>query len=127
MVEINDIFYKGSITLYLNVDEEVVGYAIIDTDRGYSSIELSNDITNIYLNKNILAKLSYGNKVYIFGGKAYLGRNSTEGPYCEEDIFLSFYDAQALSYDELLVNLDNNIKNNISRTKKLVKIGEYYK
>ena len=124
---INSIMYNGSITISCNEDGNLVGYALINTNNGYIPMEIpASIINNVNLNKYVLNKLYEGNKIYIYKGKAYLGKNFTEGPYCEKKVFISSYDVESLSYSELMINLNNNIKNNVYRKKRLVKIGEYY-
>ena len=81
----------------------------------------------ISLHPNIATQLINGKTLYIDFDCAYVGVEETEGPYCETQILKSEYEERNPFLDELLINLDDNIKRNKKRERKLIKIGVNYK
>lgn len=81
----------------------------------------------IGLHPHIATQLINGKTLYIDFDCAYVGVEETEGPYCETQILKSEYEERNPFLDELLINLDDNIKRNKKRERKLIKIGVNYK
>ena len=81
----------------------------------------------ISLHPNIATQLINGKTLYIDFDRAYVGVEETEGPYCETQILKSEYEERNPFLDELLIKLDDNIKRNKKRERKLIKIGVNYK
>ena len=81
----------------------------------------------ISLHPNIATQLINGKTLYIDFDCAYVGVEETEGPYCETQILKSEYEERNPFLDELLIKLDDNIKRNKKRERKLIKIGVNYK
>ena len=128
MLNIDDLLYLGSVTIYLDKDNKLKGTALLELEKGYIPILLSSEeLSNIELKKNIINKLKEGNKIYIINGKMYLGRPSTKGPYGEEKIFVTEADVELLSFFGMLEELEYKISRQNGKRKELVKIGEYYK
>lgn len=72
-------------------------------------------------------KLIEGNKIYIDSYDGYVGIENTEGAYCNELVFNSEYEVHDGIFEELLLNLNTNIKKDIKQYNKLYKIGNNYK
>ena len=64
-----------------------------------------------------MGKLNKENVIYIYNGNMYLGFFESSGPYCEEQIFSSFYDGFSLYFSSMLSNLEYHLYNNDVRKK----------
>lgn len=83
--------------------------------------------TNCFISLPCLKEqLKLGKEIYMYYGNGYLGEFHTEGPYGEEKIFLSEYDSHNYEDEELLIDLDKTIKEGETKSKKLIKIGNFY-
>ncbi len=128
MLNIHDLLYLGSVTIYLDKDNNLKGTALVELEKGYIPIPLSNkELNNIEINENIINKLKEGNKIYIINGTMYLGRQSLKGPYGEEKTFVSEADVESLSFLGMLEELEYKLSRREGKYKELVKIGEYYR
>lgn len=72
-------------------------------------------------------KLMEGKTIYIDSYSCYLGKEKTEGPYCEQKVFCSEYESHNCQVPELLLSINNKIKDKKRSPKKLIKIGEHYR
>lgn len=86
----------------------------------------SEDLNFIAFYPNLMKKLINGEKLYLKSFKGYLGREETVGPYCEEKIFVSEYDSTNIDLLELISDLDNKIKKEKTKIRKLSKLGNHY-
>ena len=75
----------------------------------------------------ISGELMNGKTIYIESYDCYLGTITKEGSYNEEEVFNSEYESHNRDIIELLINLENNIKEEKSDVKKLIKIGDGYR
>ena len=114
--------------IFINYDKEDIFKVtiILETDNGIIPLVFNdNHFINFY--KYLSKKIKEGNTLYINYNNAYLGNIKTEGPYCEQEVFMSNYESENNDFNELIINLNKNIKNNEKTSKKLIKIGSYYK
>ena len=75
-----------------------------------------------------LAKqLMDGKTLYVAFDYGYVGIKKTEGPYCEKQVFESEYEEKNIDFNELLIRLNDAIKNEKKIQRKLIKIGASYK
>ena len=75
-----------------------------------------------------LAKqLIEGKILYVDYNCGYVGIKKTEGPYCENQVFESEYEGINVDFNELLIRINDSIRNEKKTPRKLVKIGESYK
>ena len=75
---------------------------------------------------NIMLKLMEGEKIYLSSYKIYLGHKQFEGPYGDDEYFVSKYESESLELFELLSRLDKKIYNNEIKYRKLIRIGNFY-
>ena len=114
--------------IFISYNKEI-GFNInilLETKKGIIpyTIEKTDKINNYpYLAKKIME----GNILYVDYSGGYVGIKKTEGPYCEQDVFISEYESNNIGFDELLMSLNKEIKDNNIKQRKLVKIGEHYK
>ncbi len=98
---------------------------LIENPNGINPI--IRESTNYFISLPCLQeKLKLGKKIYMYNGNGYLGEFHTEGPYGEEKVFLSEYDSHNYDDEELLIDLDKTIKKGEIKSKKLIKIGNFY-
>ena len=114
--------------LFINYDEKV-GFNITILLRNENGIvpfviEKTNFI-NYY--PNLAKKLIDGKVLYVNYDYGYVGDFQSKGPYCEQEVFMSEYEANNIDFNELIINLNQNIKNGKKMSRELVKIGDYYK
>ena len=75
-----------------------------------------------------LAKqLMDGKTLYVAFDYGYVGIKKSEGPYCEKQVFESEYEEKNIDFNELLIRLNDAIKNEKKIRRKLIKIGVSYK
>jgi len=75
-----------------------------------------------------LAKqLMDGKTLYVAFDYGYVGIKKSEGPYCEKQVFESEYEEKNIDFNELLIGLNDAIKNEKKIRRKLIKIGASYK
>lgn len=67
---------------------------------------------------NILKELIKGKILYIDNYTGYLGHKEIKGPYGEEEIFIPEYTSNNLSVIEIIIDIENKIKNNKKKIKK---------
>lgn len=128
MVELNDLLYWGSIAISLDKEDNLVGSALVELDKGYIPISLSSDdLSVIELQEGVMAKLREGNVLYMIGRNIYLGKPQTRGAYGDEKIFVSEVDVESLTFLGMLQNLEYRIGRNLGKKKTLIKIGEFYR
>jgi hypothetical protein len=112
---------------FISYDEEN-GFKVsimLETEKGQVPYEIKNPsfINSFPL---IMKKLMEGKKVYLDSYKGYIGSEQTEGPYCDEQVFMSDYDDNDIDFLELLDLLEQKIMNKKTSPKKLVKVGSKY-
>ena len=81
---------------------------------------------NNKLNGSILYKCSDGiipkeieeTKLYIDNYTGYLGHKEIKGPYGEEEIFIPEYTSNNISLIEIIIDIENKIKNNKKKIRK---------
>lgn len=128
MLNIHDLLYLGSVTIYLDKDNNLRGTALVELENGYIPISLSDkELNNIEISENIINKLKEGNKIYIINGTMYLGHKVIKGPYGEEKTFVSEANVESLSLFGMLEELEYKLSRREGKYKELVKIGEYYR
>ena len=127
MVNLDDLLYNGSIMIYMDKEGNIVGTALMRNKNGYIPFVLSSEkLEFIYMYKNIINKLKNGNKIYSIDGKMYIGYQEYRGCYAEEKVFVSFADANSLSFISLLEVINNKLSKNSVKRLELLKIGEFY-
>ena len=67
---------------------------------------------------NILKELMNGKILYIDNYTGYLGHKEIKGPYGEEEIFIPEYTSNNLSLIEIIIDIENKIKNNKKKIRK---------
>ena len=67
---------------------------------------------------NILKELMNGKILYIDNYTGYLGHKEIKGPYSEEEIFIPEYTSNNLSLIEIIIDIENKIKNNKKKIRK---------
>lgn len=114
-------------TTYISYNEEE-GFkvtALMETKNGLVPYEIKK--ANFIDSYPLLAKkIKEGQILYLDSYNGYIGSEQTEGPYCEEQVFISEYEGNNSNFNELLVTLEGNIKNKKTTPKKLVKVGPKY-
>lgn len=68
---------------------------------------------------NILKELMSGKMLYIDNYTGYLGYKEIKGPYGEEEIFIPEYTSNNLSLIEMIIDIENKIKNNKKKIKEI--------
>ena len=68
-----------------------------------------------------------GKTLYVAFDYGYVGIKKSEGPYCEKQVFESEYEEKNIDFNELLISLNDAIKNEKKIRRKLIKIGASYK
>ena len=67
---------------------------------------------------NILKELMNGKVLYIDNYTGYLGHKEIRGPYGEEEIFIPEYTSNNISLIEIIIDIENKIKNNKKKIRK---------
>lgn len=67
---------------------------------------------------NILKELIKGKILYIDNYTGHLGHKEIKGPYGEEEIFIPEYTSNNLSLIEIIIDIENKIKNNKKKIRK---------
>ena len=67
---------------------------------------------------NILKELIKGKILYIDNYTGYLGHKEIKGPYGEEEIFIPEYTSNNISLIEIIIDIENKIKNNKKKIRK---------
>ena len=117
----NTMFYISS-----DKEDSIKVTALIKTKQGVVPYEIKKP-TFISSFPLLMQKLKEGKIIYLNSSNGYIGEEKTEGPYCEEQIFISEYDDNNGDFLELLSLLEQKVKSNKTVPKKLVKIGSEYK
>lgn len=68
--------------------------------------------------KKQLKELIKGKILYIDNYTGYLGHKEIKGPYGEEEIFIPEYTSNNLSLIEIIIDIENKIKNNKKKIRK---------
>ena len=68
--------------------------------------------------ENILKELIKGKILYIDNYTGYLGHKEIKGPYGEEEIFIPEYTSNNISLIEIIIDIENKIKNNKKKIRK---------
>jgi len=99
---------------------------LLETNNGI--IPYNYEKTDFISSYPYLAKrLMDGKTLYVAFDYGYVGIKKTEGPYCERQVFESEYEEKNIDFNELLISLDDAIKNEKKIQRKLIKIGASYK
>ncbi len=99
---------------------------LLETDNGI--IPYSYEKTDFISFYPYLAKqLMDGKTLYVDFNYGYVGIEKTEGPYCEKQVFESEYEEKNIDFKELLISLNDVIKNEKKTQRQLIKIGASYK
>ena len=117
-----------NIMIYIsyNQEDEFKVTALAKTEKGLVPYEIKKP-TFINSFPLLIKKLKEGKTIYINSNHGYIGEEKTQGPYCEEQVFISEYDDNNGDFLELLNLLEQKVKNNKTAPKKLVKVGPEYK
>ena len=128
MVNLDNLLFGGSITIFMNDEKEIVGNALYRMrSDGVVPIDISSEKLEFINNyKGIISSLRNGNKLYCANGRMYIGYNEYRGPYAEEDIFISFSDVGSMSFVEMVNQIENKLSRNDVRRLKLTRIGDFY-
>lgn len=126
MPNLKEVYNEG-ITFVKMVDGELRGCIFINSNGLYIPLELdSNSLNFIKYYPNIMTKLINGEIIYLPYHTMYIGYIKNEGPYGENECFISEYNSKSYELSELLVNIDKNIFEDNKDTKKLLKVGNFY-
>jgi len=126
MIDLGKDYLSG--TIFINYDEGLKGCVLLENKNGIVPVELKDkDLKFITFYPNIMQQLMNGKKIYFKDFTGYLGREEFEGPYGEQTVFISEYESVNTIFSELMINLENKIKNKKTNVRKLSKLGGYYK
>lgn len=115
-------------TTFISYNEGFKGCMLLETDNGIIPIEFNeDDLKFINYYPSIKEKLINGDELYLNAFSGYIGRKHTEGPYCEQEIFISKYNGENTDFYELMNDIEKNIIQNNQKIKKLSKVGIYYR
>ena len=116
---------KDTIT-HISYNEEE-GYKVtvfLETKKGLVTYNIKN--ANFISSYPLLAKkLIEGKKLYLDSCNGYIGTEQKEETNAEE-VFISEYESNNSNFNELLTNMEQNIKIKKETPKKLVKSGPRY-
>ena len=125
MFNLNDYNLLGPLFINYNKVEGFVGTILIKIENGFAPLSFNDlDLSSCF--PNLADKIKEGMTLYINSNCGYVGLEKTEGPYCEQKVFDSKYESNNLGYFDLLLNLDQNIGQNLTCQRKLIKNGEVY-
>ena len=117
----------NSNTLFISYKKEV-GFRVtilLETDNGIQPFSFENPaFINYY--PHLANKIKDGKTLYVSSSCGYLGTEQTEGPYAEQKVFVSEYECNNIDLNEIIIKLNQNIKNNKKVLRKLIKVGNRY-
>ena len=102
---------KKIIYISYNREKSFILTLLIETNRGVVPYAYTiNEIADFY--PYVAEKLKNGMIVYKDFNHGCIGRETYEGPYCEEKTLITEYETINNDLNELLFNLDEKIRNN---------------
>ena len=114
--------------MFVNYNDEGFFQTTILLETNNGIIPYNYEKTDFISFYPYLAKqLMDGKTLYVAFDYGYVGIKKSEGPYCEKQVFESEYEEKNIDFNELLIMLDDAIKNEKKKQRKLVKIGDSYK
>ena len=114
--------------MFVNYNDEGFFQTTILLETNNGIIPYNYEKTDFISFYPYLAKqLMDGKTLYVAFDYGYVGIKKSEGPYCEKQVFESEYEEKNIDFNELLIMLDDAIKNEKKKQRKLVKIGNSYK
>ena len=114
--------------MFVNYNDEGFFQTTILLETNNGIIPYNYEKTDFISFYPYLAKqLMDGKTLYVAFDYGYVGIKKSEGPYCEKQVFESEYEEKNIDFNELLIRLDDAIKNEKKKQRKLVKIGNSYK
>jgi len=126
MIDLKKAFQKDIIFISMS-DGELRGCIFLKKNDQYIPIELSSDqLYPLNFYTNVITKLMEGETLYIKSQNIYLGHKTYEGPYGEDEYFISNYKGHGTVLADALTILDKNIFNETINREKLLKIGNFY-
>lgn len=126
MIDLDKDYLFGA--TFISYNGEFKGCMLLETKKANIPIELNeSDLKFINCFPNIKEKLINGYELYLNAFSGYIGRRYTEGPYCEQKVFISNYNSENIDFYELMNDIEKNIIKNKQKMKKLSKVGTYYR
>lgn len=114
--------------MFVNYNDEGFFQTTILLETNNGIIPYNYEKTDFISFYPYLAKqLMDGKTLYVAFDYGYVGIKKSEGPYCEKQVFESEYEEKNIDFNELLIRLDDAIKNEKKIRRKLIKIGASYK
>jgi len=114
--------------MFVNYNDEGFFQTTILLETNNGIIPYNYEKTDFISFYPYLAKqLMDGKTLYVAFDYGYVGIKKSEGPYCERQVFESEYEEKNIDFNELLIRLDDAIKNEKKIQRKLIKIGASYK
>ncbi len=114
--------------MFVNYNDEGFFQTTILLETNNGIIPYNYEKTDFISFYPYLAKqLMDGKTLYVAFDYGYVGIKKSEGPYCERQVFESEYEEKNIDFNELLISLDDAIKNEKKIQRKLIKIGASYK
>ena len=114
--------------MFVNYNDEGFFQTTILLETNNGIIPYNYEKTDFISFYPYLAKqLMDGKTLYVAFDYGYVGIKKSEGPYCEKQVFESEYEEKNIDFNELLIRLDDAIKNGKKIQRKLIKIGASYK
>ena len=114
--------------MFVNYNDEGFFQTTILLETNNGIIPYNYEKTDFISFYPYLAKqLMDGKTLYMAFDYGYVGIKKSEGPYCEKQVFESEYEEKNIDFNELLIRLNDAIKNEKKIRRKLIKIGASYK
>ena len=114
--------------MFVNYNDEGFFQTTILLETNNGIIPYNYEKTDFISFYPYLAKqLMDGKTLYVAFDYGYVGIKKSEGPYCEKQVFESEYEEKNIDFNELLIRLNDAIKNDKKIRRKLIKIGASYK
>ena len=114
--------------MFVNYNDEGFFQTTILLETNNGIIPYNYEKTDFISFYPYLAKqLMDGKTLYVAFDYGYVGIKKSEGPYCEKQVFESEYEEKNIDFNELLIRLNDAIKNEKNIRRKLIKIGASYK
>ncbi len=114
--------------MFVNYNDEGFFQTTILLETNNGIIPYNYEKTDFISFYPYLAKqLMDGKTLYVDFNYGYVGIEKTEGPYCEKQVFESEYEEKNIDFKELLISLNDVIKNEKKTQRQLIKIGASYK
>ena len=121
MIDLQKKYLLGA--TFISYNEELKGCILLESKDGIIPLELKvSDLQFLTSYPNIMIQLKKGKKLFVKAHQVYLGEEKKEGPYSEQATFISQYYSKNPDFNELIVSLENDIKNEKINVKKLINI-----